>query len=287
VAVIPARDEAARVPAAIRALWAQGARVIVVANGCSDGTAAAARTMGARVIETPALSGGVGEARRIGLAAAAAARPRWLLTTDADCTIGPGVLAVLERALRRADCAFGRVVPEASEFADLPAQVRAHGLLEDRHDALLAAVEGMTEPRPWDPLPRHRQTPGALMAFRPGAYAAAGGVPPVPGHEDKLLAAALERAGARIARPWAAVVHASCRVRGRAPEGMASTIALRTRIDLSGEIRHLSNRCSALEAHLARLGARDAVRRRAGSDEVRASARGYRPGPIEASSGAT
>jgi hypothetical protein len=253
VAVVPARDEAARLPAALRALHAQGIAALVVANGCSDATAAVARRHGARVIETPALEGGVGAARRLGMAAALRHDPPWLMTTDADCVLAPGAARVLRSALARADAAFGRVVPCAREFARLPRAVRRHGRLEDRRDALAAQVEGLLADAPWNPLPCHGQSAGALMAFRPAAYAAAGGFAPRPTHEDRLIASALERAGARVARPWHAVVRASCRLEGRAPGGMAATIARRARTDLAAETRRLEAACALLERRLAAL----------------------------------
>ena len=77
LAVVPARNEATRLPRALRALRAQGVDALVVANGCTDATASVARQAGASVIETPILRGGVGEARRIGMAAALDAGPDW------------------------------------------------------------------------------------------------------------------------------------------------------------------------------------------------------------------
>lgn len=255
VAVIPARDEAGRLPRTIATLHAQGVRVLVVANGCGDETAPVARRCRAAVLETDVLRGGVGEARRLGMALALAlvARPAIVLTTDADCTLAAGTIDVLRRALGRADAAFGRVVPDAAEFATLPRHVRRHGRLEDRHTALLAEIEGLRAATPWDPLPRHGQTPGALIAFRPGTYRATGGFAPVPTHEDRLMAETLTSIGARIARPWHAAVHASCRLTGRAPGGMAATIAARAGSDLRAETRWLALDCARLEREVAAL----------------------------------
>ena len=256
IAVVPARDEAVRLPSCLAALNAEGIDAIVVANGCSDGTARIARALGATVIETAALPGGVGEARAIGLAVALRRSPSWLMTTDADCTLAPGAARALALALRRADAAFGRVEPDAAEFAMLPEAVRRHGLLEDRRDALCALMDGYRAARPWNPPPCHGQSPGALIAWRPSAYVASGGIQALPCHEDRLMAAALVRAGLRVARPWAAVVRASCRLDGRAPGGMASTITARTRADLSAETFALARECAALEEGWDALGIR-------------------------------
>ena len=253
IAVIPARDESARLPAALAALRREGVEALVVANGCRDATAALARAHGAEVIETPALAGGGGAARAVGLAAALRRDPDWLMTTDADCTIAPGTAAALAGALCRADAAFGRVEPDPAEFARLPANVRRHGLLEDRRDALRALIDGHLASCAWNPVPCHGQSPGALIAWRPEAYLAAGGIEPVACHEDRRMAAALVGAGLRVARPWDAVVTASCRLRGRAPGGMAATIAARSRADLSAETAELTRECIALERRLAAI----------------------------------
>ena len=253
LAVIPARDEVVRLPHALGALHAQGVSCLVVANGCSDATAAVARRGGARVIETPALPGGVGEARALGMAEALKRPAPWLLTTDADCVLEAGTIAVLAAALGRADAAFGRVEPDPGEFAALPRAVRLHGILESRRETLRARIEGLRAPRPWNPLPCHGQSPGALIAWRREAYAASGGFDPVPCHEDRRMAAALDAARLRVARPWDAVARVSCRLVGRAPSGMASTIADRTRLDLGEEIRALERDCARLERRLAAL----------------------------------
>ena len=248
VVVIPARDEAACIAGCVEAFAAQGVAALVVANGCSDATADRAREAGAAVLSTPAHPGGVGAARRAGMAALlrAAPRPRMLLTADADCRPGPGAIDALRVALARADAAFGRVVPEPEGFARLPEAVRRHGDLEDLRDALLAEIGAHAEPRAHDPMPRHGQAPGALMAFRPDAYVAVGGFAAMRCSEDRDIARRLALAGLRVAHPWDAVILASCRTAGRAPGGMADTIAARVRADLAEETARLASECRRL-----------------------------------------
>ncbi|PRY93789.1 glycosyl transferase family 2 [Hasllibacter halocynthiae] len=259
VVVIPARNEARRLPRALAALARDGVAgdVLVAANGCEDATAAIARAypgLPVAVLEGDPAPGGVGEVRRAAMAAAMKAAPAAgiLATTDADCVVAPGWGAATVRALRLAEVACGRVVPDPGEFAALPATVRRHGALEDEVAALAAELERLEDPVPHDPLPRHGQTPGASLAFRRGAYLRAGGFEAIPCHEDRRIVGRIEAAGGRVARPWDLAVVASCRLTGRAPGGMADTIAARTADPLLvGEIARLGDERARLRAAIA------------------------------------
>ncbi len=263
VVAIPARDEEARLPTALRSLAADGGArdVLVIANGCTDGTVGLARAghpgLRVAVLETGVLPGGVGEARRLGMAAALELAPGTsiLATTDADCRVGPGWGALTRSVLRHADVVCGRILPEPEEFARLPALVRAHGALEDRAALLEAELDGLRHPLPHDPSPRHGQTPGASLAFRTRAYLAAGGFEAIRCHEDRRIVARIAAAGGRVARPYALHIVASCRLLGRAPGGMADTIAARAADTphLHAEIARLRPAIAALEGEIAAL----------------------------------
>ena len=248
VAVIPARNEETRIATAIAAFRNQQVGVVVVANGCTDRTATAARSAGAHVLTFGRLAGGVGEARALGCAEALRLHPqtRMLLTSDADCRVGADSVAVLRRALASADAAAGRVVPDPVEFAHLPAHVRTHGDLEDLRGALLAEINASIRPSPHDPGPRHGQAPGALLAFRPSAYLAVGGFASMACSEDRDIVRRLYRAGFNVAHPWDAVVVASCRLDGRASGGMADTIASRVASELGEATIRLARQCARL-----------------------------------------
>lgn len=258
--VIPARNEADRLPRALAALASQGPLdVVVVANSCSDRTAAIARRsvggLHVAVVETAAEPGGVGGARRTGMEVALGGRARILATTDADCEVGPGWRAAIVAALERADAVCGRIVPDPVEFAALPLLVRAHGDLEDLVADLEVELQTLRQPVPWNPRPCHGQTPGASLAFTRRAYYIAHGFEPIPCHEDRRLIARMEAAGLRVARPRAVCVTASCRLVGRATGGMADTIAGR-RADaprLRREMAALRGRAAALRAAITQL----------------------------------
>ena len=110
--IIPARNAAALLPRALRAVAEQtldgGYELIVVDDGSSDGTAAAAESAGARVVRS-ARPRGPGAARNAG---AAAANGDALAFLDADCVPAPGWLSAGVFALERAGLVQGRVEPD-------------------------------------------------------------------------------------------------------------------------------------------------------------------------------
>jgi glucosyl-3-phosphoglycerate synthase len=113
VALVPARDEEATVGRTVRALrGVEGVdEVVVVADGCTDGTAEEARRSGARVLVTPcpvgkggALEGALDRVGRAGV----------YLLVDADTGDSAGEAAALLAPVLdgRLDCAVG-VLPQA------------------------------------------------------------------------------------------------------------------------------------------------------------------------------
>lgn len=103
--LVPAHDEEAGVAATIQSVHSADyppalLRVVVVADNCGDGTAAAARAAGATVVErNDPIRRGKGYALAFGLPRALADRPDAVLVLDADCEIEPGSLAALAAAL--------------------------------------------------------------------------------------------------------------------------------------------------------------------------------------------
>lgn len=109
--LIPAHDEEQGIAATIRALLAEapaGTRVLVVADNCTDGTAARAREAGAEVVERhDPERRGKGYALAFGRdAIAARGAPDVVLVLDADCRLLPGSI----EALAAAALATGRPV---------------------------------------------------------------------------------------------------------------------------------------------------------------------------------
>ena len=69
----------------------EGDRLLVVADNCSDDTAALARTAGAEVVErSNAQQRGKGYALDFGVRHLASAAPDVMIIVDADCQVGEG-----------------------------------------------------------------------------------------------------------------------------------------------------------------------------------------------------
>ncbi len=213
--VIPAADEEERIGrclACVRVARSQLSRshprvsteIIVVLDGCRDGTAAIAAVAG-DVRTVPIAAGNVGAARRAGASAALAAPGSpgelWLASTDADSRVPPGWLTrMLGEAQLGAHLVLGTALPDD----DLGPAARAEWLR--RHHLR----DG------------HPHVHGASLGIRGDAYLALGGWRPLASGEDVDLARRASSAGhLRIARTAAIPVLTSARREGRAPRGFA------------------------------------------------------------------
>jgi cellulose synthase/poly-beta-1,6-N-acetylglucosamine synthase-like glycosyltransferase len=117
VVLVPAHDEALGISAVLRAMRAgmpAGMDILVVADNCSDDTAAVARAAGARVIERhDPINRGKGFALDHGRAALAVDPPACVIVVDADTVPAPGALA----SLAARSIASGRPVQSAYTIA--------------------------------------------------------------------------------------------------------------------------------------------------------------------------
>ncbi|WP_421118634.1 glycosyltransferase [Aquihabitans daechungensis] len=220
--VIPARDEAATVAAAVRSVI-RSARaagrpfdITVVADGCVDATAgAAAQAVSGhgRVIEV--VAGTVGSARRAGttrsLAALAAdghaPEETWLLATDADSTVPSAWIRThLDLADAGAHGVAGLVVVDS--FADHPPSVEQ--AFRRRYEV---GVSG-----------EHPHVHGTNLGVRADAYARAGGWRDLRTAEDHDLWNRLTELAVPLCSTVDAPVRTSGRAAGRAPDGFASLL---------------------------------------------------------------
>jgi glycosyltransferase involved in cell wall biosynthesis len=197
--IIPARNEAMGIAAAVRAVIAQSSadvalEVIVVDDGSTDATAEIARSAGARVINLDGPGRGPAAARNRG---AATAQGDPLVFLDADCIPRPGWLA----ALLAAHAAGAVVVGGALDLPPgLPALARCDYycgwyLVHSRRSA------------GW--VPHH---PPPNLSIRRAAFLRTVGFSEQPHlrytNEERALQAELRRAGHRIYfEPRAVVYH--------------------------------------------------------------------------------
>jgi glycosyltransferase involved in cell wall biosynthesis len=211
--VVPAHNEETLLPACLAALSRVASvvgvpvSVLVVADTCTDRTAAVARACGARVIAIGARN--VGAARAAGMAEllqlTAGVDPSavWLATTDADTVVPPGWL---QRQLRYAgqgwDVVLGTVT--VADWDGHPSHVPA------AFDALYEFGDGP-----------HQHVHGANLGIRASAYLAAGGFRSLRTAEDHALLAAATEAGCSVLQASDITVETSARRRARAPLGFS------------------------------------------------------------------
>lgn len=189
VVLMPAHDEAAGIAAAIGTVLPQLSSrdsLLVVADNCSDQTAAIAIAHGARVVERhDPLRRGKGYALDHGVRQLAAAPPAVVIVVDADCAVAPGSIGVLS-----AECAR-RGGPVQSLY--LMRAPSGAGLTQ-RMAEFAWAVRNEVRPLGWQRLGGPCQLMGTGMAF-PWATLATASLASESIVEDMKLGLDLARAG--------------------------------------------------------------------------------------------
>ncbi len=239
VVVVPARDEAARIGACVSAFASQQSvacesfEVIVVLDGCHDGTAdvlCELRRQHPRLrlyaleLDTPV---GVGRARRLGMDLACArllalGRDEGLIaSTDADTVVAGDWLCEQLRLVEAGARAIGGHVeldPGESELLDVKALAeRERAATERLQSALRESTPGAQV--------EHHHFSGASLALTAGTYERCGGLPVRAALEDEALERELRARGVPIHRSGSVQVRTSARTCGRAPRGLAQDLA--------------------------------------------------------------
>ena len=219
--VVPAHDEEELLAGCLKALIRARGRgasagletqIVVVADACTDGTAAVARCMGARVVTTDVRN--VGAARALGTAAALEdferrgyrAREIWLAHTDADTLVPPDWFA---GHLRYADRGWSAVLGTV-RVADWSPRPAGSARLFEGRERLVPASE---------------RVHGANFGVRADAYCRAGGFVAADAGEDRALAAALRGSGAPVALARELTVRTSARVSRRVNGGFSDYLS--------------------------------------------------------------
>lgn len=254
VVAIPVKDEEERLPACLRALAHQRdwlgrpippalVRIVVFANNCTDQSASLARklagglSLDVRVVEArlPLAAAHAGNARRAAMDIAetwladGGERDGVILTTDADSQVAQNWIAANLGAFEAgADAVLGRIDLDG-EGKLLPDALHRRGELEDTYEGLLTELSWLLDPLEHNPWPHHATISGASLGITRMAYCRVGGLPRVPVGEDKALIALLSRQDGKIRHCPRAQVITSGRTNGRAPGGVADTLAMRSR----------------------------------------------------------
>ncbi|MDM0022421.1 glycosyltransferase [Variovorax saccharolyticus] len=184
-------------------LNAEPVELLVVADACTDTTAAMAARAGAMTL--PLQARNVGAARAAGAEFLLARGARWLAFTDADTHVSAGWLA--EQIALQADAVCGTVAID---------DWTPHG----SHAELLRRHFGQT----YFDVDAHRHIHGANLGVSAEAYRLAGGFRNLACSEDVDLVHALEATGAHIAWSSRPRVTTSARRVARASGGFADAL---------------------------------------------------------------
>ena len=243
--VIPAKNEERLIERTLTAIGNQEGvspnrfDVIVLANNCSDETAAVARRFARQrpdlkldVLECILSEGDahIGTARRMVMDAAAGRFERAgtngiIASTDADTVVDSFWIANTISAMREVDAVTGQIDIIPDELNALPDDVRRAYRTDVRYHRTVALLEATLDPVPWDPAPRHGDHFGGSFAVKTHAYRQAGGIPAISRLEDLALYHALFEADIRVRHAIDVRVETSARGQGRILGGFATHLA--------------------------------------------------------------
>ena len=246
VVAVPARDEEERLPGLIKALgrqtWLAAPQrvldVVILLNNTSDRSRQAIDEMASRTplrlhlveVMLPDALAHVGTARRMSLelARSLCTDPvrSVLLTTDADAVPSPNWIGANLAAIHAgADLVGGRIIGNWREEALLGRAFVARAARYLIYAELCDRLASIIDPIGYDPWPRHRDHTGASLAVRAAVYDQVGGFPARSYREDLAFVARVRDAGFKLRHDPAVTVGVSARTKGRAPGGMADTLA--------------------------------------------------------------
>lgn len=250
--IVPVRNEADALVDTLTALANQtnwkGQRldptcyeVILLANNCSDDSAAIAHCFAQRhpdlilhIVEKtlPAAEAYIGRVRQILMDQAYRRLLYWghkrgvIASTDGDTQVSPTwIIANLEEIAGGADAVGGRILTSRAGRAALDPYTRACYLREVGYRYLIAELETYLDADPNDRFPRHYQHYGASLAVTAEMYNQAGGLPPVRTPEDVAFYQALLRVNARFRHSPLVRVVTSARQTGRTTIGLSNQLS--------------------------------------------------------------
>ncbi|MBD2702452.1 glycosyltransferase [Spirosoma sp. BT702] len=244
--IIPVKNEADSLENTLNALRCQkdldGAslpkqsyEVLILLNNCTDQSGQITRSYQLRypdfrllvaTVQLPVEMANVGTARRLLMDEACNRfcqldRPTGIIaSTDGDTFVDSQWIAQICTEIDQGcDVVGGRILTQPD---DTP--VRLNHLRNVTYRSLIARLESLLDPLPFDPWPRHFQHFGASIALTCAMYKRVGGLPPVACLEDEALYRALERIDARIRQSPLVRVTTSSRTQGRVAIGFSEQL---------------------------------------------------------------
>jgi Glycosyl transferase family 2 len=281
-AIVPVKDEAHNLGATLTALATQTDlhgrpldcrryEIIVLANNCSDRSAAIARQFAAAhpqlvlhvaELHLPSAKAYIGYVRKLLMDEAyrrlmSLGRRRGIVaSTDGDTRVATTwVAATIHEIDSGVDAVGGRILTDRHSRHKLSPQARTWFLQEVGYRSSIAQMESHLDPDPHDPLPRHFQHYGASLAVTAEMYAKAGGLPAVRTPEDEAFYQALVRVDARFRHSPLVRVTTSARAAGRSPVGLAHQLSKWTQMSVGTVVE-----VEPAAAIVARLGSRHKLR---------------------------
>jgi hypothetical protein len=295
--IVPVRNEAKLLEACLNALAnqvdlrgqpidSQGYEVILLANNCSDSSAAIAHRFSQQhpdfrlhVVERtlPPSEAYIGRVRqmlmdeayaRLASLGLAGLSPKSgiIASTDGDTQVSSTWIAATQLEIYRgADAVGGRITADETSCDALDPFVKKRYLQGDYYHQLIVELESYLDLTPHDPWPRHAQHYGASFAVTAQMYHNAGGMPATQSPEDVAFYRALLRVGARFRHSPLVQVSTSARQTIRIEQGFAaqlnqweamgdrqaflveSAAAIETRFKMRRFLRHLW--CQMLEGY--------------------------------------
>lgn len=241
---VPARDEAASLPELFAAMERLDRtdvdlRLCLLLDSCRDASVAVARDHARRASMPVAIErmeqsdANAGRARHAAmlLGMVALNGTGLLLSTDADSVPDAQWVQAMVAGCRNAEVVAGKVVRTVT---------RPH-VLQDRIEAYydrLHAMRRIVDPVAWEAAATHPFASGANLALSVDDYARLGGFPPLSAGEDARLVDDAARAGMRVQRDAAGIVHTSDRRSGRVADGLAGSLSALDRTDTAVEVAH-------------------------------------------------
>ncbi len=249
--IVPVRNEAGHLPAMIEAIAHQvneqgqpinpnSYELLVLANNCSDDSAAIARSLSKtypalqlHVLEVnlPPAQAHVGKARQMVMNEAyrrlstIGLDRRIIASTDGDTEVSPTWISTLLKEFDKGvDAVGGRILTQRAAAVEINQDISLHYLRRLAHRYLTSQIEAFLDPQPHDCWPRHFQYYGANMSVLAEMYGRVGGLPCVREEEDVALYRQLQQADAKIRHSIDVRVVTSARRTGRATGGLAELL---------------------------------------------------------------